>query len=190
MISSELCHIYDDVLDGCRGSIQTKWLVSFCTWTTAIIYVNALRNRIRVKTMNESTHQLNGNCQPQLQEPSKITMQQSQPCNIDRNGIAKASERENAAKMCERRFKIQAGVFLVSFAFKNSALERLWRNQAKRKTYHEQLFISNWVPINDIMRYNCLRLCRSNAFRISNVRFSTCHMLRSQPCWHFNTCHS
>lgn len=43
-------------------------------------------------------------------------------------------------------------------------------NAIKRIKYHEQLFISNWVPIIDIIRYNCLLLCRSNAFQteISN----------------------
>lgn len=92
--------------------------------------------------------------------------------------IATEIEERTRAKNVRKTLRNSSGlVFFHSIFRLKIVLKRLRRNQAKRETYHEQLFISNWVPINDIMRYNCLRLCRSNAFRISNVRFSTCHML-------------
>lgn len=80
------CALYDGAEARFKRN-DWKWLVSFCIWTTAIIYVNALRNRIQVKTMSESTHQLKENCQAQLQEPSKLQCNKSSRATLIANGI-------------------------------------------------------------------------------------------------------
>lgn len=64
-------------------------------------------------------------------------------------------------------------------------------HEFKRIKYHEQLFISNWVPIIDIIRYNCWFLCRSNAFHDRTQRtvshfIHTMSFIQFLNCWQFN----